>query len=286
MDERSRSVEQRTGDPTPNRPRRTGFATVRAVAGPDFIIGGASKSGTTSMFRWLGSHPDVEVARRKELRFFDGYNAERGWDWYLRQFPDGGVTGEASPRYLTDADPEEIERRVPGVKMIFLLREPVARAYSDYWMHRAMGTDDRSFEAALESPAVWRRCIETGEYHRHLQRYRDVMGEERMCVLFTEDLEADPRGTFGGVCRYLGVDAIDTATVGSVVNARVGYRSARVRRVAERLPRPVQRVVGRANTTPFVYPPMAPRTRDRLSAHFAPHNAALARFLGTAVPWG
>ncbi|MDZ7673829.1 MAG: hypothetical protein U5K30_01990 [Acidimicrobiales bacterium] len=57
------------------------------MALPDFIIGGASKSGTTSLYRWIGSHPDVEVPASKELRFFDGYNADKGWDWYVDQIP-------------------------------------------------------------------------------------------------------------------------------------------------------------------------------------------------------
>jgi len=49
--------------------------------GPDFIIGGASKSGTTSMYRWLDAHPQIGLARDKELRYFDGRTADRGWDW-------------------------------------------------------------------------------------------------------------------------------------------------------------------------------------------------------------
>ncbi|MDZ7673830.1 MAG: sulfotransferase domain-containing protein [Acidimicrobiales bacterium] len=195
------------------------------------------------------------------------------------------MTGEASPRYLTDADPVEIDARLPEVKLIFLLREPVARAYSDYWMHRALGSDDRSFEDALESPGVWRRCIVTGEYHRHLRRFREVVGDDRMCVLLTDDIESDASGSFDTVCRYLGIEPVQTGPVGSVVNARVGYRSVRLRHLTPRLPSLARRVVGRINTTTLDYPPMRSDTRDRLRDHFGPHNAALASFLDRPLPW-
>ena len=236
------------------------------------------------MFRWLGSHPEVMVAA-KELRFFDGRNLDRGWDWYLSRFPEGGVTGEASPRYLTDARPQQIHAHLPDVKLIFVLREPVSRAYADYWMHRALGLEDRSFADALSSEAVWRRCVVTGEYERHLRRFRDVFGEERTCVLLLDDMEADPAGTFEAVCRYLGIEPLVTDVVGSVVNPRVGYRSTSLRRVSQRLPRLPRRILGRLNTTSLTYPPIDPDVRRRLSAHFAPHNAALRELLGRPIPW-
>ena len=120
---------------------------------PDFLIIGAQKCGTTSLYDYLVQHPQVLAARYKELHFFD-YNFQKGEAWYRRRLPSKAqmraaqktvgtrvITGEASPCYMVfPQTPERVFRFVPNVKLIVLLRNPVDRAFSQYQMNRAKAT--------------------------------------------------------------------------------------------------------------------------------------------------
>src|SRR5260221_5257590 len=151
---------------------RGGFDGLRSLAGrnpgrgrllPDFIIIGAAKAGTTSLYGWLSGHPYVSPASTKEVHFFD-YNFFRGKDWYRTHFPlerdraafaqEHGrpfLTGEASPSYVSHYwAPRRIAAMLPDVKLIMLLRNPVDRAYSQFRMSQREGEEPlESFEEAL-----------------------------------------------------------------------------------------------------------------------------------------
>ena len=124
---------------------------------PDFLIGGAPRSGTTWLYRVLDKHPDVYMARpaAPEPKFFlvdDLY--EKGVEFYSRTwFADAGgarVAGEKSTDYLESAvAASRIARDLPGAKLVFILREPVDRAYSNYAWSRMNGLETETFEAAL-----------------------------------------------------------------------------------------------------------------------------------------
>ena len=96
-------------NPPPSR-----IATAHLRQPPDFVIVGAQRGGTTSLYRYLTGHPEVRAALRKEVHFFD-LNFDKGMDWYLAHFPMRGeatVVGEASPYYLYHPDvPERMGRR-------------------------------------------------------------------------------------------------------------------------------------------------------------------------------
>jgi hypothetical protein len=113
---------------------------------PSFIIIGAMKAGTTSLYHYLVQHPCIAPARNKELRFFDHRFHSYGLDWYWRRFPSvweqkrAGArlgckikTGEASPYYLMHPHaPRRVKKVLPQVKLIVVLRNPVDRTYSHY----------------------------------------------------------------------------------------------------------------------------------------------------------
>ena len=119
---------------------------------PDFVIIGAQRCGTSSLYSYLIEHPQIAPATRKELHYFD-LNYAAGDEWYRSQFPqfpdtpfDGRltVTGEASPYYLFH--PMAAERCasvVPDAKLIVMVRDPVERAYSHYHHERARNVDVR-----------------------------------------------------------------------------------------------------------------------------------------------
>ena len=121
---------------------------------PDFLIVGAQKAGTTSMWTYLGSHPEIVPSRLKEPRYFD-WNYARGQDWYQARFPtqrvlrrfasperDHALTGEASTEYLLHrAAPVRAAELVPEAKIIVMVRDPVDRAFSHYRMVRRSGRE-------------------------------------------------------------------------------------------------------------------------------------------------
>ncbi|MGH2427392.1 MAG: sulfotransferase family protein [Candidatus Limnocylindria bacterium] len=262
-----------------------GALTSRARTDPDFIIIGAQKAGTTSLYRYLCSHPRIKSARRKEIHYFD-WNYGRGRAWYRGHFPWSWgstvgrgrewLTGEASPYYLHHPlVPGRVAHDLPGAKLIVLLRNPVDRAFSHYQHERVRGHEPLSFEDAIAAEAD-RLATEFGrlstdpsyrsrndERHSYLARgvYADQLTRwwseihrDRFIILRTEDLAGDPRATLNRVLGFLGLEAVDRA----------------------RFPRFLEGRYGAA---------MEPRTRARLVEYFHPHNERLETLLGTRQDW-
>jgi len=123
---------------------------------PDYLIIGASRSGTSSLYEYIIQHPDVKPAITKQIHFFDKY-FDRGIAWYKGCFPfnikakKNFITGEATPYYLCHPlAPSRISKIIPNVKLIVLLRNSVDRTYSHYKMEFSRKKEDLSFEDALE----------------------------------------------------------------------------------------------------------------------------------------
>jgi len=255
--------------------------------GPDVIIGGAARSGTTSLYRWLDAHPEIAMAREKEVRFFDRHY-DRGWGWYVEQLPDRqtAVVGEASPRYFTDPRAaERIAHDLPDVRMVFCLRDPVVRAYSDYWMDRQRGRGGATFESSLADEALHDRYVGTGHYARHLRRLQQLLPPAQVLTVTFDELTEAPEALYLRLCRFLGVAEVVPETVGANINGHGRFRSRRLRSLARGWPKPLRDAIGRLNTKCEGYPAMAGDTERRLREHFAPHDAELASMLDRPVPW-
>ena len=109
---------------------------------PNFIILGSQKAGTTSLYQVLKQHPEIFMPAKKELNFFF-HKAEyaKGQNYYQRYFKNAPVNaraiGEASPGYICHPEtPKRIHRLLPNAKLIVTVREPISRAYSQYWDNR------------------------------------------------------------------------------------------------------------------------------------------------------
>lgn len=130
---------------------------------PDFLIIGAARCGTTSLYKYLIQHPNIAPATGKEVYFFDK-KYSKGLNWYRSFFPFKSktifssnsiekkiLTGEATPRYLYHPhSPKRIFKTLPNVKLIVLLRNPIDRAYSHYQMEVDHGHENLSFEEAIK----------------------------------------------------------------------------------------------------------------------------------------
>jgi hypothetical protein len=260
---------------------------------PDFLVVGAMRSGTTSLARWLGAHPEVFVSPRKEVHYFD-LNYERGPGWYASHFADAGdakAAGEATPVYMYRPEvPGRIAGLLPSARLVVVLRHPVDRAWSHYWLNREKRRERLSFEDALAAeperlataPTPWTWAyVDRGRYVEQLERLASLFPASQLHVLLFDDLANDPAGTFAAVTRFVAVDdGVVPPAVGRRANAYRRVRSGRVADLTRRWPSRLRDAVGRLNTRPAAYPTMAPETRERLLVEFAGPNAELARWLG------
>ena len=119
---------------------------------PNFLIIGAQRCGTTSLYNYLIQHPQIVPSSKKEVHFFD-LNFHLGQSWYEKHFPevsDNILTGEASPYYIFHPlCPKRIFDYDPSVKLIVILRNPIDRAYSHYRHIVRLGHEPLKFEDAL-----------------------------------------------------------------------------------------------------------------------------------------
>lgn len=205
--------------------------TARRRKLPDFIIIGARKAGTTSLFEYLKQHPDVKMARESELNFFSSHYY-RSKLYYRSFFPlktDNRITGERSTYYLIHPHvPKRIKKDIPHAKIIVLLRDQVKRAHSQYQMNKGIDTA-ADFKEALKLEAqrlnkiqakIQRRkhsinlanqvysYITGSMYFKHLTNWFESFDREKMLILKSEDFFENPRTELAKVYQFLGVKAI------------------------------------------------------------------------------
>jgi hypothetical protein len=260
---------------------------------PTFVIVGAMRSGTTSLARHLGAHPEVFMAEEKEVHFFDRHWA-LGPDWYRGRFARVSaerMVGEATPAYLYHPDvPARMADLLPEARLIAILRNPVDRAYSHYWLQRGLRRERRGFAEAIEEedregpvPEAEYAYLGCSLYLPQLQRMEAHFPRTSLLVLLFEELQQDPGALYQTSCRFLGIDQ-DYAPpdLGRLMNPYRDYRSLRLR-LYTRKPPPtlLKRALARLNTVGgSSYPPLDPALQEELSRRFDGPNAALAEWLG------
>lgn len=192
----------------------------------DFIVIGAQKAGTTALFDYLGEVRSIGLSDVKEVHFFD----DESQDWaapdyavYHAHFDlaDGSrVWGEATPIYLYWKDSlARIRAYHPGVRLILLLRDPVARAFSHWRMEFARGVETKPFDWCIRQgrtrlfeaePWGYHRefsYVERGFYGEQIETLFALFPREQVLILRAEDLDARPEPTLQTVCGFLGVEA-------------------------------------------------------------------------------
>lgn len=180
---------------------------------PNVIIIGAGKAGSTSLHNYLDAHPLAFGSKEKELMYFST-RGERGIDWYRSQFPEDPQTKvyfESTPQYSFRDEFPAVAGRIrdfnPGMKILYIVREPISRIVS-HFKHWNTAYPDRftNLEESLKSPAHRKYFIDRTKYFYQLEAYRAVFPDEQIRVVFLEDLKADLAGTMNRVFRFLGID--------------------------------------------------------------------------------
>ena len=256
---------------------------------PGFLIVGAQRCGTTSLFHVLSQHPAVftPIGNKKELHFFDR-EYDRGLGWYQSQFPirararietrGSGVEPaafEGSPNYMFHPlVPGRIHRHLPGARLLVLVRDPVERAYSQHAHQVGRGMETESFERALEledvridgeadllanNPARDSRAYglyayrTRGHYADQLEHLESIFGREQIHVIDSGDFFADPGPDYDRVLEFLDLPHLGQPAFTA--------RNARPRA------------------------PMPESVRLALEEHFRPYDERLAAWLGRVPSW-
>lgn len=203
---------------------------------PHFIIAGAAKSATTWLQKSLQQSPAIFMPDHEPHFFARHY--EDGIEAYRRLFdaaPAGAMRGEKSNSYLTMPEAAaRIARHVPDARLVFQLRDPVTRAYSDYSMLLRRGTVDRDIRRHLDpARAAGGRFLHDGRYADHLARFFDLFDADQLLVLKYEDVTRDPAGQLDRLARHLGL----AGPLAPPLQERV--KDAR----ADIVPRPIRRMI-------------------------------------------
>lgn len=193
------------------------------------IVAGAPRCGTTSLFNYLSSHPEVNAATTKEVRFFldEGYPLPRaccfaqGLSEYARYFPgweacNEKVLMEASPDYLFSKTALRVREVLPNARLVFILRNPKERLVScyRYAMQRGFLEKTATFENYVERQLVDEvttdtplhfRSLEQGRYEHYLKPFREQMGGQLLVIDF-ERLRHKPEKVMRDVALFAGID--------------------------------------------------------------------------------
>ena len=201
---------------------------------PNFLVIGAAKSGTTSLYHYLKQHPEIYMSPVKEPYFFSFINKKPKFkgpldenvnkiiitklEDYERLFK--GVTtekaiGECSNSYLyLPESAYNIKKIIPDCKIIIILRNPVERAYSHYMQSVMIRKENLPFDEAIKKEDERRNLgwvwffQYTGQsmYYKQVKQYLDLFGEERVNVYLFDELKKDPIGLMKKIYNFLEVD--------------------------------------------------------------------------------
>ena len=251
---------------------------------PDFIIIGSMKCGTTSLYYDICEHPCTLAAAYDEIGFFDS-NFHLGVNWYRSMFPrkkqiedvrrkEGtAITGEDTPFYFWNPTAaKRIQKLLPNIKLITILRNPIDRAYSEYQDWAGRESNPPSFATVVENELNIQRKYPSliteenfkvfnqknshllkGVYVDQLKIWRELFPKEQIFTLSTENLNSEPIVVLESVFQYLNL--------------------------------PNYKIKNSQHRKQNKYVPMNPQTRELLIEFFKPHNERLFKFIGKKFEW-
>ena len=186
---------------------------------PNFLIIGSQKAGTTSLYNVLRQHPEIYMSETKEINFFFRDELwQRGVGYYASHFDDVPLAakawGEASPGYICHPEASErIKQVLPDARLILVVRNPIGRAYSQYWDNRRHLSEPHTFTEVIDQhlsdlylPGV-KGYFSRGTYMHYINKYLEHFGSGQLQVLVFEDLRSDPVGFYRRIFEFLNVDA-------------------------------------------------------------------------------
>jgi len=277
---------------------------------PNLVGCGAGKSGTTSLYYYLSQHPQIFMTPTKEVNYFTT-NFHKGENWYrdkFRGYARETVIGEFSPSYMLDpAVPARIAELIPRANLLFIFRNPIERAYSNYWFSLNIGAQDpgETFPDAIRSTAGYQEYVAYGYYYEFLLRFLKYFDRKQIHVMITEDLKKEPMVQMLSCYKYLGVDTSFVPDLDQKYNITVTSakkwkkRAERSWFILKKVIRPFSSWIPTSTRRQFSRleqrfrmqilnderPPILKEDREYLANIFQDHNSKLANFLGRELPW-
>ena len=275
---------------------------------PDFFIIGAAKSATTTLYKYLASHPQIHMSVEKEPNFFGAdIKYQRGLTWYSELFSEaevGQICGEASTDYSKFPEYPNVAKRIyaalPDAKFIYMLRNPIDRAYS-YYLHqfREIPYTNVTFEDWLENT---NSCLDGSNYMMQVEQYLNYFPKSAFLFIFTDDLSNNTQKCLAEIFSFLNVDSsseifqdlekdifINTSNKSIEINFK-NYITRQIKLVP--FVEPLLKVMPKSLRhqvyenidkifphNPYIRQPMQPKTRELLRNYFAEPNQKLSIFL-------
>ena len=285
----------------------------------DMLIAGAQKTGTSSLARYLGQHPDVEMHPSREFPYFvDDELYQLPFDKVFRDFyqvrhdPGKFICAKSVGVLDQPGVISRVYKHNPDMKLVVLLRDPVDRAYSAYWYARRMGFEDApSFEEAIRrndrigTGSIYQRhCayLQRGFYFDHLQKVFEFFPSDHLLIYLVEDLKSRVAEVCRDLYKALGADPSFSPDYSVRYNVSAESRSdtlsmlmtdtSRLKSCLRLLlPKKVrQKLKGtlrQLNERPFSPPEMLPETERFLREYFSEPNLKLEELLQRDLArWG
>jgi hypothetical protein len=257
---------------------------------PNFLIIGAAKAGTTSLYHYLRQHPAIYMSPVKETNYYwyEGQKAKRlsvktraAYEALFDGVTTETAIGEASPQYLNSSTaPDRIRQDLQGVRLIVSLRHPVDRAYSGYlgWLRNGRGS-----MAVRQALRPGREFFEDSLYHPRLSRYFDRFPRSHIKVILFDDFIARPAAVVQELFEFLDVDPTFAPDTGSIHNRtvapvyprlnmllfRISTIRSRLSRWVPALARGTGALAGLRRVTHIEAPPLPDDLRADLQRQFA-----------------
>ncbi len=285
----------------------------------NFLIIGAAKAGTTSLYYYLNQHPEVYMSEPKEPFFFEAEydkGIEYYWSKYFAGWRGEKAIGEARHRnlYLPYVVPR-IKESIPNAKLIVILRNPIDRAYSHWWHWYSRGEEPLSFEDAIyedlkriekgitfegeEGAQLWcrnfdfktgknefRTYLDSGYYARQLKRYLALFPKSQIKVVFLEDLKRDPQFIISELWEFIGVDPnypLKDLTLQNPARSKatlLASKIAKITKLHKIIPKQMKHKLLTHLAKIGKRPEMNKETRAWLINHYYPHNRELEKLVG------
>lgn len=276
---------------------------------PNFLVIGVEKSATTWLYYMLKEHPDIFMPETKEIHFFNKYNSnlkeinnyeKLGINWYkkfFKKYNGEKAIGEVTPMYLCDPyAPARIKSTINNIKLIAILRNPVDRAYSHYWMAKSKNHTNLTFEEVVIQKTD--KFIKRGLYYEQLERYYKYFDKENILVILMDDMLNRSQEILSKIYRFLEVKPDYVPSNINTSKNRAGfYRSPMLLNVISDFTKFFRRktkmgfiidffknigvadFIKRINKKEFNYPEMPKELRKNMFEYYKESNKKLSKLL-------
>jgi hypothetical protein len=183
----------------------------------DFVVVGCMKAGTTTIIDYLNSHSEIDCLENEIQYFSNPHLYSKGEDWYQSKVSVNGehkIVGEKSTAYsYIENCASKIYKYKPDIKIIWVLRNPISRAYSNYWHSVMMGNENRSFSECIHdclnnnNVDVYNNYIKRSCYAEQIESYLKYFDIEQMHILFIEDFWENSDAELNRLSHYLNLNS-------------------------------------------------------------------------------